>query len=79
MYCDVENILVGCRMDDRLTRNMLRSVSQGFDEFMNVVLEDATEVYVKSQKPRREIGSSPSTASRREGIESESKSYPFAP
>ncbi|KAJ9101892.1 hypothetical protein QFC21_003232 [Naganishia friedmannii] len=28
----------------------------GFDEFMNVVLDDAAEVYVKSAKPRRPVG-----------------------
>jgi len=28
----------------------------GFDEFMNVVMDDAVEVYVKESKPRREIG-----------------------
>ena len=29
---------------------------QGFDEFMNVVLDDAAEVYVKDVKPRKELG-----------------------
>ena len=29
---------------------------QGFDEFMNVVIDEATEVYVKDAKPRRELG-----------------------
>jgi small nuclear ribonucleoprotein (snRNP)-like protein len=29
---------------------------QGFDEFMNVVLDDAAEVFVKDAKPRRELG-----------------------
>ncbi|KAG6891118.1 hypothetical protein C0995_014208 [Termitomyces sp. Mi166 len=28
----------------------------GFDEFMNVVLDEAAEVYVKDAKPRRELG-----------------------
>jgi len=28
----------------------------GFDEFMNVVLDEAAEVYVKGAKPRRELG-----------------------
>ncbi|KAF8665078.1 hypothetical protein AX16_000546 [Volvariella volvacea WC 439] len=28
----------------------------GFDEFMNVVIDDAAEVYVKDVKPRRELG-----------------------
>jgi len=28
----------------------------GFDEFMNLVIDDATEVYVKDAKPRRELG-----------------------
>lgn len=28
----------------------------GFDEFMNVVLDDASEVYLKEAKPSREIG-----------------------
>ena len=29
---------------------------QGFDEFMNVVLDEAVEVYVKDAKPKRELG-----------------------
>ncbi|KAI0932681.1 hypothetical protein AcW1_000267 [Taiwanofungus camphoratus] len=29
---------------------------QGFDEFMNVVIDEAAEVYVKDAKPRRELG-----------------------
>lgn len=33
---------------------------QGFDEFMNVVMDEATEVYVKDAKPRRELGMFPS-------------------
>ncbi|KXN87555.1 putative small nuclear ribonucleoprotein E [Leucoagaricus sp. SymC.cos] len=28
----------------------------GFDEFMNLVIDDAAEVYVKDAKPRRELG-----------------------
>lgn len=36
-------------------------MSQGFDEFMNVVIDEATEVYVKDAKPRRELGRCPST------------------
>jgi len=28
----------------------------GFDEFMNIVIDDAVEVYVKDVKPRRELG-----------------------
>jgi len=28
----------------------------GFDEFMNVVIDEAAEVYVKDAKPRRELG-----------------------
>jgi len=28
----------------------------GFDEFMNVVLDEAAEVYVKEAQPRRELG-----------------------
>jgi len=28
----------------------------GFDEFMNVVMDEAAEVYVKESKPRRELG-----------------------
>ena len=31
-------------------------VFQGFDEFMNVVVDDAAEIYVKEAKPRRELG-----------------------
>ena len=30
--------------------------SQGFDEFMNVVIDEAAEVYLKDAKPRRELG-----------------------
>lgn len=29
---------------------------QGFDEFMNLVVDEAAEVYVKDAKPRRELG-----------------------
>jgi hypothetical protein len=29
---------------------------QGFDEFMNIVMDEAAEVYVKESKPRRELG-----------------------
>jgi hypothetical protein len=29
---------------------------QGFDEFMNLVLDEAAEVFVKEAKPRRDIG-----------------------
>lgn len=29
---------------------------QGFDEFMNLVIDDAVEVYVKEAKPRKELG-----------------------
>jgi len=28
----------------------------GFDEFMNIVMDDAVEVYVKDAKPKRDIG-----------------------
>ncbi|KAF9817453.1 hypothetical protein IEO21_03410 [Rhodonia placenta] len=28
----------------------------GFDEFMNVVVDEAAEVYVKDAKPRRDLG-----------------------
>ncbi|PAV22217.1 Sm-like ribonucleo [Pyrrhoderma noxium] len=28
----------------------------GFDEFMNIVMDDASEVYLKEAKPSREIG-----------------------
>ncbi|QRV86252.1 small nuclear ribonucleoprotein E [Ceratobasidium sp. AG-Ba] len=28
----------------------------GFDEFMNVVIDDAEEVYAKDVKPRRSVG-----------------------
>ncbi|TFK30693.1 Sm-like ribonucleo protein [Coprinopsis marcescibilis] len=28
----------------------------GFDEFMNLVIDEAAEVYVKDAKPRRELG-----------------------
>ena len=33
-------------------------VPQGFDEFMNLVVDDAVEIYVKEAKPRRELGAS---------------------
>jgi hypothetical protein len=29
---------------------------QGFDEFMNIVIDEAAEIYVKDAKPRRELG-----------------------
>jgi len=32
------------------------SYQQGFDEFMNLVIDEAAEVYVKDAKPRRELG-----------------------
>ena len=32
--------------------------AQGFDEFMNIVMDDAAEVYVKDAQPRRELGAS---------------------
>ena len=32
---------------------------QGFDEFMNIVMDEAAEVYVKESKPRRELGTQP--------------------
>jgi len=28
----------------------------GFDEFMNIIVDDAAEIYVKDAKPRRELG-----------------------
>ncbi|KZV77529.1 Sm-like ribonucleo protein [Peniophora sp. CONT] len=28
----------------------------GFDEFMNLVMDEAAEVYIKEAKPRRELG-----------------------
>ncbi|KAH9921441.1 uncharacterized protein B0H18DRAFT_1121407 [Fomitopsis serialis] len=31
-------------------------VPPGFDEFMNVVVDEAAEVYVKDAKPRRDLG-----------------------
>ena len=31
-------------------------LTQGFDEFMNIVIDEAVEVYVKDAKPRRELG-----------------------
>lgn len=36
---------------------MISCSPQGFDEFMNVVIDEAAEVYVKEAKPRRELGS----------------------
>jgi hypothetical protein len=39
---------------------MLIAFIQGFDEFMNVVVDEAAEVYVKDAKPRRELGRFPS-------------------
>ncbi|KAK0481604.1 hypothetical protein IW261DRAFT_1471524 [Armillaria novae-zelandiae] len=29
----------------------------GFDEFMNLVIDDAAEVFVKGAQPRKELGS----------------------
>jgi small nuclear ribonucleoprotein E len=37
---------------------------QGFDEFMNLIIDDAAEVFVKESKPRRELGASILTISR---------------
>lgn len=34
----------------------LITIRQGFDEFMNIVMDDAAEVFVKDAKPRRELG-----------------------
>ena len=34
------------------------TLAQGFDEFMNVVMDDAAEVFVKDAQPRRELGTS---------------------
>ena len=38
------------------TRPLIYRPNQGFDEFMNVVLDEAAEVYVKEAQPRRELG-----------------------
>lgn len=38
-----------------MTRD-LHSNLQGFDEFMNVVIDEAVEVFIKEAKPRRELG-----------------------
>jgi len=35
---------------------LIYQLNQGFDEFMNVVLDEAAEVYVKEAQPRRELG-----------------------
>ena len=32
------------------------AMGQGFDEFMNIVVNDAAEIYVKEAKARRELG-----------------------
>ena len=37
-------------------RTATERASQGFDEFMNLVVDDAAEVFVKDAKPRRELG-----------------------
>lgn len=43
--------------DIEIGRAGLRDLpSQGFDEFMNVVIDEAAEVYIKEAKPRRELG-----------------------
>jgi len=34
----------------------IEGVLKGFDEFMNVVLKDAAEVYLNESKPREELG-----------------------
>ena len=47
------------------TRPLIYRPNQGFDEFMNVVLDEAAEVYVKEAQPRRELGMC-ATNSRRE-------------
>jgi len=40
------------------TRDLLLFLTlvQGFDEFMNLVIDEAAEVFVKDAKPRRELG-----------------------
>ena len=43
-------------------QNRSRSVLHGFDEFMNVVMDEAAEVYVKDAKPRRELGMYPQSS-----------------
>lgn len=44
-----------CRYIDDYHSNMLQIFYQGFDEYMNLVLDDAAEVSVKSNQ-RRPIG-----------------------
>ncbi|TFY72236.1 hypothetical protein EVG20_g759 [Dentipellis fragilis] len=33
-----------------------QAIAAGFDEFMNLVIDEAAEVFVKDAKPRRELG-----------------------
>ena len=52
-------LLFSLFISTRLWNPRLITHVQGFDEFMNVVIDDAAEVYVKDAKPRRELGVSP--------------------
>jgi hypothetical protein len=42
--------------DSTFVRVLISLPLQGFDEFMNLVLDEAAEVFVKEAKPRRDIG-----------------------
>ncbi|GJJ09554.1 hypothetical protein Clacol_003777 [Clathrus columnatus] len=35
---------------------IFKNLQQGFDEFMNLVIDDAEEVYVKETRPRVKLG-----------------------
>jgi len=49
-------IIVGSFPHKILCASSDESLQQGFDEFMNVVIDEAAEVFVKDAKPRRELG-----------------------
>ena len=50
----IEGRIIVCRFS--LMEYFVLIFQQGFDEFMNIVLDEAEEVYVKDVKPRQPIG-----------------------
>lgn len=52
-----------CSCNIVLEVQRLINAIQGFDEFMNLVIDEAAEVFVKESKPRRELGAPPSVLS----------------
>ena len=52
----IEGKIIVCAFSACLSRANLSHLFQGFDEFMNLVIDEAAEIYVKDAKPRRELG-----------------------